>query len=87
MGWHADDEPELGTDPVIASLSLGAVRRFALRHKATRARRDLALGHGSLLVMRGATQANWQHALPRTARPLGLRINLTFRRVLRVATA
>lgn len=81
MGWHADDEPELGTDPVIASLSLGAVRRFALRHKATRERRDLELTPGSLLVMRGATQAHWQHALPRSARATGVRINLTFRRI------
>lgn len=80
MGWHSDDEPELGPAPVIASLSLGATRRFALKHR----RRDglkgaLELGHGSLLVMAGATQANYRHALPRTARPVGERINLTFR--------
>jgi alkylated DNA repair dioxygenase AlkB len=84
MGWHSDDEPELGPAPVIASLSLGATRRFVLRHRADRTRRlALALDHGSLLVMRGATQRHWQHALPRTARPVGERINLTFRAILR----
>ena len=80
MGWHADDEPELGARPVIASLSLGASRRFLLRHRRERDRRmALDLPHGSLLLMSGDTQANWQHALPRTARPAGPRINLTFR--------
>lgn len=82
MGWHADDEPELGPRPVIASLSLGATRRFALRHRASGAKRTLELVPGSLLVMRGDTQTAWQHALPRTARPCGLRINLTFRRIV-----
>lgn len=80
MGWHSDDERELGVEPVIASISLGAARRFVLRH-----RRDpdsklaLDLPHGSLLLMRGQTQRHWRHALPRTARPMGERINLTFR--------
>ncbi len=83
MGWHADDEPELGPRPVIASLSLGATRRFALRHRRDGARRAaLDLSHGSLLVMAGDLQANWQHALVKTTRPVGPRINLTFRRVL-----
>jgi alkylated DNA repair dioxygenase AlkB len=82
MGWHADDEPELGPRPVIASVSLGAARRFALRHRHTRERRDIELTHGSMLLMRGETQAHWQHALPRTTRPLGTRINLTFRNIL-----
>lgn len=87
MGWHADDEPELGPRPVIASLSLGATRRFALRHRRDGARRAaLDLTHGSLLVMAGDLQANWQHALNKTARPVGPRINLTFRRIL-AATA
>lgn len=81
MGWHSDDEPELGTNPVIASLSLGASRRFCLRH---RSRSDLAkvelwLSHGSLLVMAGTTQHYWQHAVPKTAKAIGPRINLTFR--------
>lgn len=82
MGWHADDEPELGAEPVIASLSLGAARRFVLRRRNDRsARHEMLLGPGSLLVMRGTTQTYWQHALPRTARPVGERINLTFRSV------
>jgi alkylated DNA repair dioxygenase AlkB len=84
MGWHSDDEPELGPrapdDVLIASISLGAPRRFVLRHRRrTGERREHALGGGSLLLMGGATQRRWQHALPRTARPVGPRMNLTFR--------
>jgi len=83
MGWHSDDEPELGARPLIASLSLGATRRFLLRHRADRRRRlALELPAGSLLLMRGQTQAQWQHALPATVRPVGPRINLTFRRIV-----
>jgi alkylated DNA repair dioxygenase AlkB len=82
MGWHSDDEPELGAQPVIASLSLGATRRFAFKHRRDRTRRlVLELPSGSLLLMRGDTQRNYRHALPKTARPVGARINLTFRRV------
>lgn len=80
MGWHSDDEPELGRQPVIASVSLGAPRRFLLKHRQDPSRRlALELPHGSLLLMRGDTQVNYRHALPRTARPVGARINLTFR--------
>nr|WP_043290844.1 alpha-ketoglutarate-dependent dioxygenase AlkB [Pseudoxanthomonas spadix] len=83
MGWHSDDEPELGPEPVIASLSLGAARRFVLRRRDDHAvKQALVLEPGSLLVMRGASQRDWQHALPRTARPGGPRINLTFRRIV-----
>lgn len=78
MGWHADNEPELGPNPVIASVSLGATRRFQLRHKDGE-RRQLLLSHGSLLVMAGEMQHHWQHALPRTAAVDSARINLTFR--------
>jgi alkylated DNA repair dioxygenase AlkB len=80
MGWHSDDEPELGPEPVIASLSFGALRRFRFRSRETR-RMSLAidLAHGSLLVMRGATQRLYQHDLPKTAADLGARVNLTFR--------
>ncbi len=83
MGWHSDDEASLGPQPVIASLSLGATRRFVLRH---RRRRDLktltlALEHGALLVMAGDTQRHWHHAVPKTRQPVGTRINLTFRQV------
>lgn len=84
MGWHSDDEPELGAAPVIASLSLGSSRRFLFRPKATRgpAVLELELPHGSLLRMAGATQRLYQHALPRMARVQAPRINLTFRHIL-----
>lgn len=82
MGWHSDDEPELGPAPVIASVSLGTPRRFVLKHRRDPAlRHALVLEPGSLLVMAGATQRHWKHALPRTAKPVGARINLTFRQV------
>lgn len=82
MGWHSDDEPELGRQPVIASLSLGQPRRFAFKDRRDpSAKLVLELPHGSLLVMRGATQANYRHALPRSRRPMGPRINLTFRHI------
>ena len=81
MGLHADDEPELGDEPVIASLSLGEQRTLYFRH---RHRRDLdtfnlPLPHGSLLVMRGATQRNWKHGIRKSRKTMGPRINLTFR--------
>lgn len=79
MGWHADNEPELGPNPTIASISLGASRRFRLRHNASRQTRGLDLESGSLLLMAGPTQHHWQHCLPRTRRCQQPRINLTFR--------
>ena len=84
MGWHADDEAELGPAPCIASVSLGANRRFRFRPKPHHDAESygLDLPDGSVLIMRGETQANWQHAIPKTARPVGPRINLTFRRIL-----
>jgi alkylated DNA repair dioxygenase AlkB len=82
MGWHSDNEAELGTRPLIASLSLGATRRFVFKHRATPAvKRDIALTHGSLLLMRGDTQAHYRHALPATRRGFEPRINLTFRNI------
>lgn len=83
MGWHSDDEAELGPDPVIASISLGQPRRFLMRHRRDRTlpKVELELGNGSLLLMRGSTQHHWQHALPRSRRVLAPRINLTFRRI------
>jgi alkylated DNA repair dioxygenase AlkB len=82
MGWHSDDEPELGAEPVIASLSFGAVRTFRLRSRATReAALSIELAHGSLLVMAGGTQRRYQHALPKRAGVAEARINLTFRRI------
>lgn len=83
MGWHSDNEPELGTDPVIASLSLGAERRFLLRIRAAPAvKTEWRLADGDLLVMRGDCQRAAQHALPKMARVKGERINLTFRWVI-----
>ena len=87
MGWHSDDEAELGVNPVVASLSLGAQRRFVLRHRRRKELTPIAidLEHGSLLVMRGPTQHHWRHSVPKTKRTVNARINLTFRN-LRVAT-
>ncbi len=79
MGWHSDDEPELGSRPTIVSASFGASRRFALRHRRLPLRQSLWLEHGSVLVMAGDSQAGWQHALPATRLACGPRINLTFR--------
>lgn len=80
MGWHSDDEPELGVNPCIASLSLGASRVFRLQHKKEKARKiKLDLSNGSLLVMRGALQHHWRHQVPKTQRVVADRINLTFR--------
>lgn len=79
MGWHKDDEAELGERPTIASVSLGASRRFLFRHTKSKEKREFLLSHGALLVMAGQTQTYWQHALPKTQKPVGARINLTFR--------
>jgi len=79
VAWHADDEPELGPLPTIASVSLGAERRFQLRHKETRQTVEVRLGHGSLLIMSGTCQRDWIHQVPREARVMESRINLTFR--------
>ncbi|MFO0809982.1 MAG: alpha-ketoglutarate-dependent dioxygenase AlkB [Gemmataceae bacterium] len=85
MAWHADDEPELGMNPLIASVSLGAARRFQLRHNVTRAVRTIELSHGSLLVMAGPTQHHWKHRVPKETRPHGPRVNLTFRVIRRLS--
>ncbi|WP_445938426.1 alpha-ketoglutarate-dependent dioxygenase AlkB family protein [Pseudomonas sp.] len=80
MGWHSDDEAELGANPLIASLNLGGTRRFDLRRKGqSRIEHSLPLQHGSLLVMRGPTQHYWQHQVAKTRRPCAPRLNLTFR--------
>ena len=79
-GWHADNEKELGINPVIASVSFGALRLFQLRHNSDKQQKmQLLLEHGSLLIMKGATQHFWKHQIPKTAKPIGERINLTFR--------
>jgi alkylated DNA repair dioxygenase AlkB len=79
-GWHSDDEKELGKNPVIASVSLGQERYFHLRHKKLKQlKHKILLEHGSLLLMRGKTQHFWHHQIAKTRRPVGERINLTFR--------
>ena len=82
VAWHSDDEKELGRNPIIASVSLGAERNFKLRHKHYKLndqKEQIILNHGSFLLMEGTTQHNWMHEIPRTAKPIGPRINLTFR--------
>ena len=79
LGFHRDSEPELGPEPLIASISLGATRRFRMRARAGGGSFGIDLTHGSLLVMSGATQRNWLHAVPPTKRATGPRLNLTFR--------
>lgn len=82
MGWHADDEPELGRNPVIASLNLGQSRTFQLKHRQQKDfRKEVLLTHGSLLVMHGALQHHWVHAVPKRMKQQGERINLTFREI------
>lgn len=85
MGYHADDEAELGVNPVIASVSFGAERRFLLKHRRTRETMRFDLAHGSLLVMGGTCQHHWLHAVPKTKTVPGERINLTFRTIHGVA--
>jgi len=79
MGMHSDNEPELGPQPAIASLSFGAERTFVLQHKLSRQRLRIALTDGSLLLMAGTLQQNWTHGINKIARPVGPRVNLTFR--------
>lgn len=82
MGWHSDDEKELGPGPVIASVSFGAERIFHLKHKKDPAARyKIRLQHGSLLLMKGKTQEFWKHQLPKTRKQVSPRINLTFRKI------
>ena len=82
VAWHSDDEKELGQNPIIGSVSLGAERKFKLRHKKYKEnglKTEIMLQHGSFLLMKGPTQHHWMHEIPRTAKPIGPRINLTFR--------
>lgn len=82
VGWHADDEPENGPEPVIASLSLGASRRFDFQHRVLKRVESVQLNSGDLVVMSGASQSLWLHRIAKTKRPVGPRINLTFRKVI-----
>lgn len=80
MGWHSDDEKELGINPTIASVSFGATRRFVLREKSDHQNKiEFELSNGSVLIMQGALQHHWQHVVPKTAKIKESRINLTFR--------
>lgn len=79
-GWHADNEKELGNNPIIASVSFGAKRAFHLKHRKDNTQKvKLNLEHGSLLLMKGETQHHWLHQIPKTKKEVGKRINLTFR--------
>jgi alkylated DNA repair dioxygenase AlkB len=80
MGWHSDDEESLGkNNNTIASLSFGAERKFSFKHKQTKQTVSVVLEHGSLLIMKGGTQSNWLHSLPKSEKIMQPRINLTFR--------
>lgn len=81
MAWHSDDEKELRKHGTISSVSLGAKRRFVFKHKATKEKVELWLGHGSLLEMKGETQTHWMHSLPKSTKIRAPRINLTFRMI------
>jgi alkylated DNA repair dioxygenase AlkB len=87
MGFHSDDEKELGARPHIASVSLGEERTFVLKHKVSKSVRDirLRLPSGSLLLMKGETQRYWKHGIAKETRPCGPRVNLTFRRIERLS--
>ena len=79
-GWHADNEKELGRNPIIASVSFGVTRPFHLKHNTIDNQRlKIDLEHGSLLLMKGETQHYWKHQIAKTAKPINERINLTFR--------
>ena len=83
MGWHSDDEKELGINPVIGSVSFGEARKFMLKHKRNKElKSSVILENGSFLLMQGVTQHHWYHQIPKTKKPLGPRINLTFRKII-----
>jgi alkylated DNA repair dioxygenase AlkB len=83
MGWHCDNERQLGKDPTIASVSLGAVRKFRLRnYQIKKDIIDLEPADGSLIIMSGETQTHWEHSVPKTSMVVGPRINITFRRII-----
>jgi alkylated DNA repair dioxygenase AlkB len=82
MAWHSDDEKSLGKDSAIASLSFGAERKFSLKHRLTKETHSVLLENGSLLIMKGATQTNWLHSLPKSKKITLPRVNLTFRRMM-----
>lgn len=84
IGFHSDNEKELGVNPTIASLSLGGTRKFVLKHARDKSVPpvEVELTHGSLLIMAGTTQTDWVHGVPKTSKPVDTRVNLTFRKIL-----
>jgi alkylated DNA repair dioxygenase AlkB len=82
IAWHSDDEKPLGENSIIASLSFGAERKFSFKHKHTKQTISVVLEHGSLLIMKDATQTNWLHSLPKSKKITRPRINLTFRTIV-----
>ena len=82
MSWHSDNEKELGNDPSICSISFGAERKFTFKHKVTKHTIPVLLENGSILLMKGKTQSNWLHSLPKTKKCTNARINLTFRKII-----
>lgn len=81
IGWHADDEKELGENPIVPSISLGAERVFQIRHEESREKKEFILKNGSLIIMGGTMQHHWKHSVPKTTKPIESRINLTFRNI------
>jgi len=82
MAWHSDDEKSLGKNTAIASLSFGAERKFSLKHRVSKEGHSVLLENGGLLIMKGATQTNWLHSLPKSKKIITPRVNLTFRRMI-----
>ena len=82
MGFHSDDEKELGLNPFITSISLGASRDFVFKHKKTKEKISLKLENGDLIIMKGETQSFWNHAIPKRAKVSEPRLNLTFRNII-----
>ncbi len=81
VGWHADDDPEMGN--IIGSLSLGATRKFRIRHNNTRETKTFSASNGTLIIMAGTMQQFWKHEVPKTKEKVGERINLTFRKIVK----
>lgn len=81
IGWHSDNERELGVNPVVPSISLGEERVFQIRHTKSKEKKEYILKHGSLLIMSGTMQHYWQHSVPKSNKVNGGRINLTFRNI------
>jgi alkylated DNA repair dioxygenase AlkB len=84
MSWHSDNEKTMGAEPVIASLSFGAARKFSFKHNESKEKIDLLLQNGSLIIMQGQTQEYWKHCLPQSSKIKSARINLSFRNFVKL---